>query len=673
MSSTIDEFLTRLFPKNSQIVNLEAEMDRYRRIFEASHGYGFVDWDMEMNHMFWHGGYWRSLGYDQQDMESISDPEKFMEFVHPDDRENLSASVLGHLKQRGDRGVIFRLRKKSGGHVWTEVRVDSVRDSTGWAKYVSGIVFDVTLLKQTEQALLVSEARHSRIIQASNDGIWEWSVEDGGFHFSHRCWEQLGFRDNDDFLIENSDRLEKWRERMHPDDGIRFDSMLNDHIRKKSPFDLEYRIRGKDGGWRWIRARGQMTYNEKGEPSRMSGTNMDVTDLKEAQQEVLEAKDGAEKANQAKSEFLSGMSHELRTPLNAILGFAQLFDLDHNLTEDQRDNIREIKNAGRHLLKLVGDVLDLAKIEAGKTEFAFEAISPIRLLKSCINLLRSQAEERNIDVVLDEDGFGHHTLRLDSIRLKQVFLNLMSNAIKYNRKSGKVKIFAEVDDNRMKISVEDTGRGIPQKFQHELFQPFNRLGAERTNVEGSGVGLVITKKITEQMGGEISFETELNVGTTFSVCFPILENESPYSERSFSIEMEHTGDDIPELKIQSQKRVLYVEDNPSNQRLMSQLLSKFPLLELDVVGQALKGLYAARTSVPDLIILDINLPGMDGFETVEVLKHDPITKDIPVIALSANALAHDIEKGKAAGFDFYLTKPVDLAQLIKVCNQLLVR
>jgi len=648
-------------------------VERHERIFKGGHGYGFLDWELDTSTMVWNGGFWAYLGYGDSDMVFISDSGRFLEYVHQDDRERLSEDVRSLLRRGGAQSLSFRIRKKRGGYVWTEVRVDSVRNDQGWVKYVSGILFDVTKLKQTEQALLVSEARHARILQSSNDGIWEWSAEHGSFHFSNRCWEHLGYSDDDDLVNQGIDRVQAWKERIHPDDLILFDQRLRDHIHGKCPFDVEYRIRGKDEKWRWIRARGQTSFNDKGKPVRMSGTNMNITELKSAEARVVKAKDAAEKANQAKSDFLSSMSHELRTPLNAILGFAQLFDLDRSLNETQHLNIVEIKRAGEHLLQLVGDVLDLAKIEAGRMGLSMEPVAPSRLLREVDSLLRSQADLRHIQLRLNLNELDDITVVADAVRLKQVLLNLVSNAVKYNRDGGKVEIDCrKTDAGLFQIAVRDTGIGISQELQQHLFQPFNRLGAEGSAIEGSGVGLVITKQLVKKMGGVLGFRSEEGHGSTFWVEFPeytgqsIDEVANSYLRPASSISQE-----IPDLEVSGNKRILYVEDNPPNQRLMEQLLARYPNLELTVADEPLRGIFLARTTQPDLVIMDINLPGMDGFEAVSILKQDEATSAIPVIALTANAMAQDVEKGKAFGFVYYLTKPVNLAALIDVFNELL--
>lgn len=659
---------------NEQELNeLREAVARHQRIFHSSHGYGYFDWDLMSRRMDWSGGYWRYLGYTDEDVDYISVSTNYYDYVHPDDVQKVKDIVARMLKRPGPGEITYRSRRKKGGYIWTEVRADSVRDKNGWVTHISGIAFDVTKQKQTEQALLISEARHARIIQSSNDGIWEWAAEHGGFHFSSRCWEHLGFNDHDDIVNQGVDRIQAWRRRMNESDGVAFDKALAAHIRGEGPFDVEYRIRGKDNEWRWIRARGQMTFNERGEPQRMSGTNMDITELKCAEERVFKAKEVAEKANRAKSEFLSSMSHELRTPLNAILGFAQLIEMDPGLTLDLKDNAAEIRSAGEHLLQLIGDVLDLAKIESGRLSLSIEPLSPVDLIQECLRLLKSQAEAKNVQLCLQTNNLTHQVLNADRVRLRQVFLNLIGNAVKYNRENGKVLINCSLEDSHyFRVSVEDTGKGIPQDRCGEVFQPFNRLGAELGNIEGSGVGLVITKQLIGHMGGHIDFTSEEGVGTKFWVELPIAESKP--SEATVAeplLPAQFASDQSLNLQVANKKRILYVEDNISNQRLVARLFDKYANLHLDLADDALRGLYLARTNHPDLILMDINLPGMDGYEALEVLKTDPSTRNIPVVAVSANAMSHDIDKGKSAGFAFYLTKPINLQQLMEVLNTLL--
>ncbi len=659
----------------AQINEMKATLARHQRIFQGAHGYGYFDWDLIASRMDWSGGYWRYLGYTDEDVDYISVSTNYYDYVHPDDVEKLRQVVSRIFKKAGPGEAIYRVRRKKGGYIWTEVRADSVRDDSGWVTYLSGIAFDITKQKQTEQALLISEARHSRIIQSSSDGIWEWSAEHGGFHFSSRCWEHLGYADHDDVVNQGIDRIQAWRRRMHADDGVVYDQVLASHIRGETPFDVEYRIRGKDNKWRWIRARGQMTFNANNEPLRMSGTNMDITQLKLAEERVIGAKEAAEKANRAKSEFLSSMSHELRTPLNAIIGFAQLIGMDSNLKKDQQNNLGEIKKAGEHLLQLVGDVLDLAKIESGRMDLHTEPLSPVSLLNEVFALFKVQAEAKNVQLCLQTNEMSERMVFADRMRLKQVFLNLLGNAIKYNRDHGRVAVACTQVDEYFRVSIEDTGRGIPAERQAEVFQPFNRLGAELGNIEGTGVGLVITTQLVAHMGGRIDFTSEEGKGSKFWVDVPLKEGLSSPQVTECVAQDTPQAEEPPayyDLAVTEPKRILYVEDNVSNQRLVARFLARYPQIRFEVAHDALRGLYLARTNRPDLILMDINLPGMDGYEALEVLKNDANTSNIPVLALSANAMAHDVEKGNAAGFSHYLTKPIDLQQLIEAINAALV-
>ncbi|HOY23883.1 MAG TPA: PAS domain-containing protein [Cellvibrio sp.] len=639
---------------------------RFQRIFNGS-GYGFWEWNLITQRLDWSGGFWERLGYNKEEEEHICNANYVWAYIHPDDHQISAEAMREHLRTGKPFHCAYRVLKKNGEYIWTEVRADSIRDENGRAILMSGVSFDVTALKNAEEALRESEARQERIIQSSNDGIWEWYANKGGFHFSSRCWELIGYDAKDDEITKGEDKLIVWRKLIHPQDLAKFDQALADHLAGKAPFDIEYRLIGKNKQVHWVRARGRASFNPEGKPTRMSGANMDVTQIKLAEERVIQAKVAAEKANQAKSEFLSSMSHELRTPLNAILGYAQLFEYDLNLTQQQMTNMREIRKAGDHLLQLINDVLDLAKIESGKMTVSLEPVLVSRIIHEAFTLVQTQADARGIRLYASMDSLDNHYVIADNVRYKQALINLLSNAVKYNNMGGEVEVkLALITPKTLRLSVRDNGKGIPANRQAEVFQPFNRLNAEFSKIEGSGVGLVITKQLVEMMNGRLDFDSTEGVGTEFWIDLPIA---SEWNQQQTDIIK--SVDYIPtQLAFSSHKNVLYIEDNPTNIRLLQQFFERHSCLTLDIAEEPFIGIYKARSTQPDLIILDINLPGMDGFEAMNVLQNDPMTKHIPVVGLSANAMPYDIERGIKSGFFEYLTKPVDINKLIVTLNRI---
>jgi signal transduction histidine kinase/CheY-like chemotaxis protein len=387
----------------------------------------------------------------------------------------------------------------------------------------------------------------------------------------------------------------------------------------------------------------------------------EINERRRVEIELKEAKEVADQANSAKSEFLSSMSHELRTPLNAIMGFSQLLGLSvkEPLSATQKRAVDNIYRGGNHLLNLINEVLDLAKIEAGKLDVFLEPVAIGPVFEECVALIKAKADEREIKlnnlVVSDDD----RTVQTDLTRFKQILLNLLSNAVKYNRDGGQITLQCqESSGDMLRIGVRDTGDGIPVEKQKDLFQPFNRLGAETTEIEGTGIGLVLTKQIVEQMGGYIGFESVEGDGSTFWFELPLAQGETAPSAVQIAAE---TGDGHQKL-IGS---IFYVEDNPANLTLMEMLIASVDGLTMMSAHNAELGLDIARSKKPDVIIMDINLPGMNGFQALEELRKSESTRDIPVIALSAEATPSNVEAGYKAGFNDYLTKPVDLNSLIK--------
>ncbi|PRC92171.1 PAS domain S-box protein [Solimicrobium silvestre] len=401
----------------------------------------------------------------------------------------------------------------------------------------------------------------------------------------------------------------------------------------------------------------------------------DVTDRKQFEHRLQEnnvelesAKAAAEKANLAKSDFLSSMSHELRTPLNAVLGFAQLMASEvPPPTAAQKMSIDQILQAGWYLLRLINEILDLALVESGKVTMSQESISLTDVLQDCQSMIEPQAHSRGIQMTfmhVDTPFYVH----ADRTRVKQVLINLLSNAIKYNRPGGGVIVQCELRaENWVRISVKDTGIGLSTDQLTQLFQPFNRLGQEVSTEEGTGIGLVVTKQLIELMGGTIGVESSVGIGSVFWVELQAsVAPELMYGETSnLNIDQQTHNSKNPDS---DRRTLLYVEDNPANLALVEQLIARRSDLKLLTAINGHLGIQLARTFQPDIILMDINLPGISGFGALRILREDPLTAHIPVLALSANAVPRDIEKGMEAGFFRYLTKPIKVDEFMEALN-----
>jgi signal transduction histidine kinase/CheY-like chemotaxis protein len=392
-----------------------------------------------------------------------------------------------------------------------------------------------------------------------------------------------------------------------------------------------------------------------------------TAELETANVHLQEAKAAADEANQAKSAFLSSMSHELRTPLNAILGFAQLLTSQVSASLEKRQEfVGYILKAGNHLLVLINEILDLAKIESGTLALSLEPVALIDVMQECEKMIAPIATKRAVALSFSMDSNVHVTA--DRTRLKQILLNLLSNAIKYNREGGSVEISTITNGERVRIAVKDTGNGLSPAQIEQIFQPFNRLGQEVGTEEGTGIGLVVTKRLVEMMHGEIGMESQVGVGSIFwltlQACDAVRDGHVPELEKRGA--MAASGKDS--LVMHS---VLYVEDNPANLRLVQEIMSLRPDLNLLTASDAGLGIEIARAHQPKLILMDLNLPGISGIDAFRILRSDASTAHIPVIALTANAMPRDVERGLAEGFIDYLTKPIDIGKLLTTVDRAL--
>jgi signal transduction histidine kinase/ActR/RegA family two-component response regulator len=389
----------------------------------------------------------------------------------------------------------------------------------------------------------------------------------------------------------------------------------------------------------------------------------EVTESVRAAKELRAAKEEADRANQAKSEYLSRMSHELRTPLNAILGFAQLLELE-DLADEQRENLHFILNAARHLLALINEVLDIAAIEAGRLPLSLEPVAVADVVAETVSLIRPLADQHQVLLVSPPVSCQVHVMG-DRQRLKQILLNLLSNAVKYNRQGGRVELACgPADGDRMRVAVRDTGPGIAPDAMGQLFVPFERLGSEQTGVEGAGLGLPLSKRLAEAMGGTLEVSSTAGQGSTFWVELPQAEGPVERAERQQELEVPAEAEAEPAAPL----TVLYIEDNLSNLQLVERVLSRRPGVRLISAMRPQLGLELAAEHDPDLILLDLHLPDMPGQEVFRRLQAEPRTANVPVVVLSADARPTLINELLSQGIRAFLTKPLDVKELLELLN-----
>ena len=406
-----------------------------------------------------------------------------------------------------------------------------------------------------------------------------------------------------------------------------------------------------------------------GKAYAVCGISTDITDRKHAEQAMSIARREAERANRAKSEFLSRMSHDLRTPLNAVLGFAQLLDMD-NLSSDQRESVTQILEAGRHLLDLMNEVLDISRIESGNLSLSPEPVAVAEIIEQVVRLMRPLGAVRHIEVTALSTAAQETYVRADRQRLTQILLNLMSNAIKYNREGGRVTVSCEdAGEGRVRIKVEDTGAGIRPEKLALLFTPFERLGADQTGIEGTGLGLALSRGLAEAMGGKLGVSSEIDRGSTFWIelmkAAPALEVEPHVAPISAP---------VPRSVDSISGTILYIEDNESNVRLVERLLKqRRPHITLLHASDGAIGMAMALERKPDLIFLDLHLPDTPGDEVLRRLWEDTRTRDIPVAILSADATLSQSRRLIATGAKAYLTKPLDVSRMLAVIDERLTQ
>ena len=454
----------------------------------------------------------------------------------------------------------------------------------------------------------------------------------------------------------------------HPDDWPVSQAQLESARQGKSGrYTLEKRYLTPQGNPVWVTVTVSLWRDEAGTPREVLAIVEDVGERRRAQ-EALAAAQAAERASQAKTEFLSRMSHELRTPLNAMLGFAQLLRVDpqHPLSSSQRQKVDHIERAGAHLLAMLTEVLDLSRIEAGSLPMQLQPLAVSQALDEAAALVSHQARDAGLGLRVMPANPQWQVVA-DQVRLRQVLVNLLSNGIKYNRPGGWVQLEAQAIGDELALSVTDTGAGLNEEQQAHLFEPFNRLGAERTGVEGTGIGLVIVQRLVALMKGRVEVSSKPGVGTTFRVWLPLAApttsapDDAPRTTRSGFGQLDEFGERT--------LHVLYAEDNPVNVELVRQVMRMRPQWSLAVAINGQEAISRALVQPPDLLLLDMHLGDMTGLDVSDALAAQPATADIPRVALSADVMPDRVAAARQRGFVDYLSKPLDVTRLLKVLDR----
>jgi PAS domain S-box-containing protein len=542
--------------------------------------------------------------------------------------------------------------RRDGEAISVALTAAPVRNRAGTVVGVSLIARDISRRQEAEEALRASEEQFSGLLESAPDAIVIVDA-DGRIALVNRQTEQLFGYERGELLGQPVEILVP--ERFHPRHRQHRSGYLAAPGVRPMGAGVQLYARRKDGSEVPVEISLSPLETEQG--TLVSAAVRDITERKQAEEALQKAKLAAEQANEAKSEYLSRMSHELRTPLNAILGFGQLLEMDE-LRDEQRESLGQILAAAKHLLALINEVLDIAAIEAGRLALSLEPVAVADVAAETVSLIRPLADQHGILLASPAHGCPEHVLG-DRQRLKQILLNLLSNAVKYNREGGSVHLTCEQVDQRLRIKVTDTGPGIPADSLERLFVPFERLESQQTGVEGAGLGLPLSKRLAEAMGGTLDLVSAPQQGTTFWVELPLTEGPLQRAER----DQEAAAEEQQPEPARPALTVLYIEDNLSNMQLVERVMRRRGVHLITAMRPQL-GLDLAGEHHPDLVLLDLHLPDMPGQEVLGRLHVDPRTADIPVVILSADARPSLIRQLLEQGARAFLTKPLDVRELL---------
>ena len=583
------------------------------------------------------------------DAQALPMRDWLQRFVHADDRDSVQQRYAAWVR-RGGPNLVQELRIVRGdGSIRHVLSYSRLEGPPGRYDFF-GVLMDVTERRAAEAALHRANERAALAIRGAGMGTWEQDLLTNQSLWDEQMWRLRGLAPRAQPLS-----VEERMALVHPDDRETTLQALNRATAEGLLSNLEFRVRWPDGQWRVIASRSIAVRDEQGRLSRRIGVNWDITDMRNAQL-AREEKLLAQRESRAKSQFLSRMSHELRTPLNAVLGFAQLLlsDGERAAPETRRRRLEQIHGAGQHLLSLIDDVLDLSSLEGGEMRIAMQPVPLAALVTQTLPLVERQARQRKVKL---RCGALDGVARADAVRLRQVLLNLLTNAVKYNREGGQVLVEAgPAEGGRVRLRVTDTGRGMSEEQLRQAFEPFNRLGQESGGIEGTGIGLAIVKALVERMDGTVHAESTPGQGSRFEVRLA-----DGAALDALPAAPAQSGALLPALAPTGRpRRLLYIEDNPVNLLIVQEVLAQRSDLQLQTATDGLSGLSLAASCAPDLILVDMQLPDIDGHEVLRRLRADAATRDIACISVSANAMPGDIQRALQAGFADYWTKPLDL-------------
>ncbi len=556
-------------------------------------------------------------------------------FVHPDDRDRVREFGLQWVDiPESPSEIAHRIVQADGQvrHVVARARIEP--ESSPYR--ATGVAIDVTERELALAALREATERSALATRAAGIGIWEWDADTGVSRWDDEMFVLRGLAPRP--TCPSFEEMSQW---VHPDDH----AYVMDQIQKGRTEDraayYEFRIIRTDGAVRWLASRSLPVRDARGRTRMRLGVNWDITEAHEAAAARHE-RELVVRESQAKSELLARMSHELRTPMNAVLGFTQLLLADDGAADNaevgatRRGRLEHIRSAGEHLLTLINNVLELSRLDGRARDVVLQPVLVATVIAQSLPLVEGLAQQHGVTVVAPTSPLH---VRADATRLKQVVVNLLTNAIKYNRAGGTVHLEVEPDEGRVLIRVRDDGQGMTVEQQVHAFEPFNRAGAERDGIEGTGIGLTIVKALVEGMGGRIAVDSTPGIGSVFEVWLDAAAESGPLA--------------LPA------RRLLYIEDNAVNVLIVSELVRRRAGIEFDSAPDGASGVARAAQALPALTLVDMQLPDFDGLEVLRLLRANPLTANLRVVALSANAIPADIQRALQAGFDDYWTKPLD--------------